>query len=377
MMQRTALLKKIALVTFVAAFVYMVKSVTNMNSKMNSLDQPKRQVPLEYKTENYVPPPDMKIPRIVHVTWKDNVLPAGTVQWVKLWAKTNPDWQVWFWTDADARQLVKKKFRNYLPLYDRYPAPIYKADAMRYFILFEYGGVYADLDVEPLRSLNPLRDQTPCLLSQEPDEHAKLLNDVFSNDQKMLACNAFMACRTGHPFFLSVLKNLEANHNLSERFHHVPGRTIISTGPGMLTKMYTIYMNRSRKHLAQFPDDNVWLAPPDYFTPIFDPIKLQMIKFKCVRQFHLMSRLKRQVCLKLKSREFLNIPGEIAYTSHNWFHSWLSGEEGKEGRSAGFTNLTLQQILPGIKEARYLVDLQPDANVSGSRFCIPLISGKC
>ena len=34
--------------------------------------------------------------------------------------------------------------------YDGYTHPIQRADAARYFILFVHGGLYADLDYEPL-----------------------------------------------------------------------------------------------------------------------------------------------------------------------------------------------------------------------------------
>ena len=36
----------------------------------------------------------------------------------------------------------------------------------RYFVLFEYGGVYMDLDVECLKTLEPVIQQNSCVLSQ-------------------------------------------------------------------------------------------------------------------------------------------------------------------------------------------------------------------
>ena len=37
-----------------------------------------------------------------------------------------------------------------------FPAAVNRADVFRYMVLFEIGGVYVDLDVEALRSIEPL-----------------------------------------------------------------------------------------------------------------------------------------------------------------------------------------------------------------------------
>ena len=39
-------------------------------------------------------------------------------------------------------------------------------------VLYEYGEVYADLDMEALRPLDDIVTQYSCILSQEPLEHA-------------------------------------------------------------------------------------------------------------------------------------------------------------------------------------------------------------
>jgi mannosyltransferase OCH1-like enzyme len=58
------------------------------------------------------------------------------------------EWEYRFWTNEDCRELVTTEFPQHLAMYDNYKSNIQRADAIRYFILAKYGGVYADLDFE-------------------------------------------------------------------------------------------------------------------------------------------------------------------------------------------------------------------------------------
>ena len=60
---------------------------------------------------------------------------------------TFTEWSYTFWTDTRNRAFVKRHFRSYLRMYDALPHAVQRADVIRYMILYEYGGVYADLDL--------------------------------------------------------------------------------------------------------------------------------------------------------------------------------------------------------------------------------------
>jgi hypothetical protein len=98
------------------------------------------------------------IPKIIHQTWQNKNIPYQIYnkRWVDSWKKCNPDWEYRFWTDEDLRNLIKDKYNWFLPIFDAYPFNICRVDAARYFILYEYGGLYADLDFECLKSFDPL-----------------------------------------------------------------------------------------------------------------------------------------------------------------------------------------------------------------------------
>ena len=51
-----------------------------------------------------------------------------------------------------SRELIATEYPWFLTTFDNYTQPIQRADAIRYFVLSHYGGIYIDLDdVRPRR----------------------------------------------------------------------------------------------------------------------------------------------------------------------------------------------------------------------------------
>lgn len=50
------------------------------------------------------------------------------------------------WTDAKSRELIATEYPWFLNTFDNYTQPIQRADAIRYFVLAHFGGIYLDLD---------------------------------------------------------------------------------------------------------------------------------------------------------------------------------------------------------------------------------------
>lgn len=59
------------------------------------------------------------------------------------------------WTNENAREFIGDEYPWFLDTFDRYQYPIQRADAIRYFVLAHYGGIYIDLDdVGPLATFS-------------------------------------------------------------------------------------------------------------------------------------------------------------------------------------------------------------------------------
>jgi mannosyltransferase OCH1-like enzyme len=170
----------------------------------------------------------MRIPKILHQTWKDRQVPPVFADYVASWKANHPDWEYRLWTDDDNRRLIAEHYSWFLPTYDSYPKPIQRADAVRYFILHKYGGLYVDLDFLSFSPITPLLAGRTCVLGVEPPEHCRQFKVA------KLVCNALMAAVPEHPFFATVIRELPkfVNHVECEQSE------LSSTGPIMLTRVY-------------------------------------------------------------------------------------------------------------------------------------------
>lgn len=50
------------------------------------------------------------------------------------------------WTERASRDFIETEYPWFLRTYDGYRYPVQRVDAVRYFLLLHYGGIYMDLD---------------------------------------------------------------------------------------------------------------------------------------------------------------------------------------------------------------------------------------
>lgn len=70
------------------------------------------------------------------------------------WIENNPEYEYRFCDDDEVFNFIKSNFPEYLEGYKKIKYGASRADLWRYLIIYQYGGVYADLDC---RCLSPLR----------------------------------------------------------------------------------------------------------------------------------------------------------------------------------------------------------------------------
>nr|CDI52367.1 related to SUR1-required for mannosylation of sphingolipids [Melanopsichium pennsylvanicum 4] len=168
--------------------------------------------------------PKEKIPRIIHQTWKDQNLPPRWQAIRDECAAMHPDYEYMLWTDADSRQFIAEHYEWFLPVFDGYPYPIQRADAIRYFVLHHYGGIYMDLDIGCLRRFDPLLRFEVILPKTIP---VGVSNDVI------LSAKA-------HPFMDQLIHNLVTfNHQYLTNYPTV----MFSTGPMFVSASYGLYVD--------------------------------------------------------------------------------------------------------------------------------------
>jgi len=194
------------------------------------------------------------IPKIIHQTWKDKHVPPNCIPLQRTWLTHHPDWEYRLWTDIDNRAFISQHYAWFLPIYDSYPENIMRADAIRYFLLYHYGGLYVDLDFECLRPLDSLLIGKQVVIALEPSEHLEK-ELVQQCSFKYLLCNALMASQPKHPFWEWIFQNLLTYQNADGPLN--------VTGPFMLTRAYDSFSQRetvtieSSKRLCPITDEQV------------------------------------------------------------------------------------------------------------------------
>lgn len=187
-----------------------------------------------------IPEANMVVPKIIHQTYKNATIPEQWLETQKSCIDLHPDYQYILWTDDKSHDFIEKNYDWFLPIYDSYPYPIQRADAIRYFVLHHYGGIYLDLDDGCARRLDVMR--------QYPAWLRRTIPTGISNDA--------MGAIPGHPFFENVIHKLESY----ARDYGMPYITVMSsTGPLFLSILWKQY-----KRLAT-PEDKVHVLMPEEY----------------------------------------------------------------------------------------------------------------
>lgn len=184
------------------------------------------------------------IPKIIHQTWTSRDIPESLQPLHETWLQYHPDWEFRLWTDSDCRALVAETAPDFLSLYDAYPAPIYRVDVFRYFLMMHLGGLYVDLDFECLRALDPLLDGKSLVLGEEPTSHLRHHRKARPGLRQIIG-NAFIASACGHPFWSHVIDRL-----FEQRDELGP---LDATGPFFLTRAYEDYGGKESLEILPAP----------------------------------------------------------------------------------------------------------------------------
>lgn len=183
------------------------------------------------------------IPRIVHQIWLGETAaepPPAFAAAAASWRAAHPGWEHRVWSGAEIDALFARARPDLVRLYRSYPYWVQRADAARYLVLHEHGGVYADLDIVSARPLDGLLGSGLVLAPTRPYG--------FSND--------LMMARPRHPLMRALLDELPR----SFRAWHRPWiprhfRVMCGTGSLHLTRV-----------LGRFPDrDAVRLLTADEY----------------------------------------------------------------------------------------------------------------
>lgn len=93
------------------------------------------------------------IPKIIHYCWLSGDEYPEKIQYcINSWKKNLPDYEIWLW-DLKRFDIDKSPWSKEAFIAKKYA---FAADYIRFYALYNYGGIYLDSDVEVIRSFNDL-----------------------------------------------------------------------------------------------------------------------------------------------------------------------------------------------------------------------------
>lgn len=182
------------------------------------------------------------IPKKIHYCWfGGKPLPNDIKQYIKSWKKYCPDYEIIQWNesnyDLEKNDYVKQAYEN--------KKWAFLTDYIRLDVVYEYGGIYLDTDVELVKSLDNLLENK-CYMGME--------------QIGTIATGLGFGAEAGHPFLRKNMLHYEKNSFLENGSFKPP------ICVGVTTKLLR-ESGLVRENIIQ-DIDGVMIYPTDYFCPL-------------------------------------------------------------------------------------------------------------
>lgn len=185
-------------------------------------------VPSEFglNIDNIEVSPVIGIPKIIH-----HICPVDFKKWNSKWLICYESWLRLFpkneynhmhWDDEDLEQFISENYPWFLKVFTSYDVNIKRYDIARVFLLYHYGGIYADMDYIVYKNFFDELPQDKVSIPESPykwNEHIQ---------------NSLMFSPPKHNFWLLVI---------DEAFNRTEWNVFSATGPQLLTPMYFKFPN--------------------------------------------------------------------------------------------------------------------------------------
>lgn len=190
------------------------------------------------------------IPPLVHFIWLGSPVNEEVQLVIDSWKKHNPYWKIKVWDEKDVENFEWSNPHSKL-CYDNGVNWSEKANILRYEILYQYGGIYADIDMVCLKSFDSLISSDGISFFAGFEN-----NEINSNYGRPLIGSAVFGAEPHSP----ILKYCIDHCKTSKEAPDDP--QTIRSGPGILSDgCYDALLNIENKDVIIFPCS--------YFYPLY------------------------------------------------------------------------------------------------------------
>ena len=196
------------------------------------------------------------IPHVIHYCWFGrNPLPESAVKCIESWRRFMPDYEIKEWNEDNFDvNIIPYTAEAY-----RVGKYAYVSDYARFWVLYHYGGVYFDTDVEVIKPMDDIVDKGAFMGVEE-------MCDVHPKDfigYPMVAPGLGIGAPAGMDFYKKVLDYYSGMHFLREDGSIITG-TVVYHITGLLVK------EGLQKHDGFQQVAGIQIYPKDYFNPLHD-----------------------------------------------------------------------------------------------------------
>ena len=172
----------------------------------------------------------------LHQIWLQGEPPDKFRDNVDSLKKHHSQWNYKLWDERSILELIQNNYhKKYVEMWKSYPTLIQKCDSARHFILHTYGGLYVDLDIYFIKSIDNLITNKCVLFYANP------IDSIDHTAPGKLLTNSIYYAEEQDKFMDICIKSLFLN---KDKFKGDPNPGFISfhtTAGGFITKMYEWY----------------------------------------------------------------------------------------------------------------------------------------
>ena len=185
------------------------------------------------------------IPRIIHQYWNSGTLPDEYLEYSFCWVKLHPDWDWKFYDDRPIQMgyLILQNRDLFDQAHKISPKAVaqFKSDVLRYELLYQFGGVWVDVDIKPQKPIDEL-----CRIAELSSDSCW----ACWEEPDRWVSNAILASSKGNPLMGKLIEDLPGN---VAKYGPMVGNTVKS-GPQFITPYALDY-------------ENFTAYPREYFFP--------------------------------------------------------------------------------------------------------------
>ena len=240
------------------------------------------------------------IPKVIHYCWFGrNPLPESAVKCIESWRKYLPDFEIKEWNEDNFDV-------NIIP----YTAEAYSdgkyafvSDYARFWVLYHYGGVYFDTDVEVIRPMDDIVEAGPFM---GVEVMCKILPEDLIG-YPMVNPGLGIGASAGMEFYKKVLDFYSGLHFLREDGSIITGTVVAHT-----TRLLVEEGLQKQEDIQHIAGMNIY--PLDYFNP-FDDLTGRLTITERTRTIHWYARTwqKRHPFVHWLSRMVHRVVGNNIY----------------------------------------------------------------